>query len=178
MTDSVTVKVNIPEFKRELQALGQRMERNIVRRGLRAAGAVFRDEARRRAPVLREPRKGRVTGALKRAIQSAGSRRSTRGKPEQIVYVKATRAQTKRGIDPFYWRFLEGGWVPRGPGQKFKGGKRRRALERQRAIDGGARVVSYPFLKPAFDAVGPRALEAFNRAVAEGIAAENAKPKP
>lgn len=173
MADAVVVKVNIPDFKRQLLALGQRMERNIVRRGLRAAGAVFRDEARRRAPVLREPRKGRVAGALKRAIQSAGSRRSTRGKPEQIVYVKATRAQTKRGIDPFYWRFLEGGWVPRGPGQKIRGGRRRRKLERDRLIAGGAQVVSYPFLKPAFEAVGSRALDAFTKAVEDGIAKES-----
>lgn len=175
MADGVAVKVNIPDFKRQLVALGQRMERNIVRRGLRAAGAVFRDEARRRAPVLREPRKGRVAGALKRAIQSANSRRSTRGKPEQIVYVRATRAQTKRGIDPFYWRFLEGGWVPRGPGKRLKGGKRRRALERERVIAGGAQVVSYPFLKPAFEAVGPRALDAFNAAVTDGITKESKK---
>lgn len=172
MADGVTVKVNIPDFKRQLQALGQRMEKNIVRRGIRAAGSVFVDEARRRAPVLREPRKDRVAGALRRAIRSV-SRRSPRGIVKQSVGVRATSAQSKAGIDPFYWRFLEAGWVPRGPGQKFKGGVRRRKLERQRAIAAGARTVAYPFLKPAFDAAGRRALDAFNKAVADGIAKES-----
>lgn len=172
MADSVTVKVNIPDFKRQLLALGQRMEKNIVRRGVRAAGAVFVAEARRRAPVLREPRKGRVAGALQRAIRSV-SRRGERGVVKQSVGVLATRAQAKSGVDPFYWRFLEGGWLPRGPGRRLKGGKRRRALERERAIAGGGRIVSYPFLKPAFESTGSRALAAFNQAVADGIAKES-----
>lgn len=166
------MKVNIPDFKRQLLALGQRMEKNIVRRGVRAAGAVFVNEARRRAPVLREPTKGRVAGALRRAIRSA-PRRSERGVVKLSVGVRVTGAQTKRGIDPFYWRWLEGGWVPRGPGNRFKGGKRRRALERERAIAAGARRVAYPFLKPAFESAGTRALEAFNQAVADGIAKES-----
>lgn len=172
MADDITVKVNIPDFKRQLLALGQRMEKNIVRRGVRAAGAVFVAEARRRAPVLREPRRGRVAGALQRAIRSV-SRRSPRGVVKQFVGVRATRAQTKSGVDPFYWRFLEGGWIPRGPGQRFKGGTRRRRLERGRAVAGGARRVAYPFLKPAFDAAGSRALNAFNQAVTDGIAKES-----
>lgn len=172
MADGITVKVNIPDFKRQLQALGARMEKNIVRRGSRAAGAVFVAEARRRAPVLQRPRKGRVAGALQRAIRGT-SRRSPRGIVKQSVGVRATGAQTKSGVDPFYWRFLEGGWIPRGPGQRFRGGTRRRKFERERAIAGGARRVAYPFLKPAFDAAGPMALEAFNQAVADGIAKES-----
>ena len=172
MADGITVKVNIPDFKRQLLALGQRMEKNIVRRGTRAAAAVFVAEARRRAPVLRQPRKGRVAGALQRAIRST-PRRSPRGIVKQSVGVRATRAQTKSGVDPFYWRFLEGGWIPRGPGHRFKGGARRRRLERERAVAGGARRVAYQFLKPAFDAAGSRALNAFNPAVTDGIAKES-----
>lgn len=175
MADGVTVKVNIPDFKRQLLALGQRMEKNIVRRGIRAAGSVFVDEARRRAPALREPRKGRVAGALKRAIRSV-SRRSPRGIVKQSVGVRATSVQSKSGIDPFYWRFLEGGWIPRGPGQRFKGGTRRRRLERERAIAAGAQeIIKYRFLKPAFEASGPRALDAFNKAVVDGISKEGKK---
>lgn len=93
---------------------------------------------------------------------------------EQSVGVRATNVQTKSGIDPFYWRFLERGWVPRGPGQRFKGGPRRRKLERDRAIAAGAQeITKYRFLKPAFEAAGTRALDAFNKAVADGIAKEN-----
>jgi HK97 gp10 family phage protein len=174
---SIKVTTNIPEFKRELAALGQRMEKNIVRSGARAAGRVFRDEARRRAPVLQRDdfiRTNRVPGALKRAIVTI-SRRSPRGTVRQSVTVRASKAQRGRGADPFYWRFLEGGWIPRGPGQRFRGGTRRRRLERQRAVAGGARRIAYPFLKPAFDAVGQPALAAFTKAVEDGIARANLK---
>lgn len=168
------VRVNIPDFKRQLKELGQRAERNIVRRAARAAANEFVQEARRRAPVLREPRKGRIRGTLQRAIRSM-SRRSPRGEVKQTVGVRQTRAQARHSADPFYWRFLEAGWVPRGRGQRFKGGRRRRALERERAIRGGARVVRYPFLSPAFESAGPRALSRFNQAVTDGIAKESAK---
>ena len=172
MADVIAVKVNIPDFKRQLLALGRRMEKNIARRGIRAAGAVFVAETRRRAPVLREPRKGRVAGALRRAIRSV-SQRSQRGELRISVGVRTTRAQSKLGVDPFYWRFLEDGWIPRGPGKRFKGGERRRRLERERAIAAGAeKITKYKFLEPAFKAVGHRALEAFNQAVSDGIAKE------
>ncbi len=172
MADNVTVKVNIPDFKRQLLALGQRMEKNIVRRGARAAANVLVTEARRRAPVLQAPRKGRIAGALRQSIRSI-ARRSPRGIVTQSVGVRATGAQTKAGIDPFYWWFLEGGWIPPGTGQRFRGGERRRAWERRRALAAGARRVAYPFLAPAFEAAGLRALRAFNDTVADGIAKES-----
>lgn len=178
MTNSITVRTNLPEFKRELQALGQRIERQIVKSAIRAAGRVFVAEAKRVAPVLDRAiltrKKTRIPGALRSAIRVASSRKSRKNHPVQSVFVKATARQTKRGVDPFYWRFLEAGWIPRGPGQRFKGGKRRRALERERALAAGAtKITKYAFLRPAFYAKKDQALDAFVKSMNEGIAKEN-----
>ena len=75
--------------------------------------------------------------------------------------------------DPFYWRFLEKGWIPRGRGRKFRGGTRSRALQRERALAGGARRVSHPFFMPAFRIADTVALDAFNKVIEDGIARES-----
>lgn len=180
MTNSITVRNNLPEFKRELVALGQRVERNITKNALRAAGRVFAAEAKRIAPVLNRailtPKRTRIPGALRAAIRVASSRKSRKLTPVQTVGVRASKAQTKRGADPYYWRFLEGGWIPRGPGQRFKGGKRRRAVERERALRSGAtKITKYNFLKPAFDRKKQEALDAFIKSMSDGIVKENLK---
>lgn len=173
MADGIIIRTNLPAFKAQLAALGARLERRIVARGLNAAGRVLRESARRFAPVLKGQRKGRVAGALRRAIYVGRSKQSKPGRPIVVVGVRASKAQQKRGVDPFYWRFLEGGWLPRGPGRKLRGGVRSRALQRERAIKAGSRRVAYPFLAPAFRLSSGAALDAFERAVAQGIEAEN-----
>lgn len=181
MADDIVTRANIPDFRRALAALGDRAEGKIVTRGLRSAGRVFRDEARRRAPVLDRPivtrRKMRVPGTLRAAIYTGRSRASRKAAPVHFVGVRASKAQLRKGRDPFYWRFLEGGWIPRGPGRKLRGGNRSRRLHRDRLLKAGGRKVSYPFLQPTFAAVGSRALDAFNATVAAGIAEENARPR-
>jgi hypothetical protein len=178
MTDGVKVTVNIPDFRRQLAALGSRVEGNIAVRGLRAAGRVFRDEVRLRAPVLDRPTKGRTVGALKRSIYTGRSKLSRKGKPVHFVGVRAMKA-TKRNAatDPFYWRWLEGGWMPRGRGQGLRGGNRSRALQRRRNLQSGGKRISYPFIAPAFKAKQRDALRAFNIAVDKGISEENRKRK-
>lgn len=169
----VRVVSNLPEFRRQLSELGERIERKLVVRGLNAAGKVFRDEARRRAPVLQAQKPGRVAGALRGAIFVGRSKASRQGRPVRVVGVRATQSQIRRGRNPFYWRFLEAGWIPRGPGKRLKGGSRSRALGRERALKAGARKVRYPFLGPAFEAKSDQALQAFVDTVSAGIAQEN-----
>jgi HK97 gp10 family phage protein len=160
MSDGVVIKFNLPDFRRELAALGERMEKRAVRNATRAAARVFRDAARARAPVLAEPEPRRVAGALRRAIYAGPSKiNRRRGVVAFFVGVKASRAARKTARDPFYWRFLEGGWIPRGPGQRLQGGTRRKALERSRTA---GRRISRPFLAPAFRAQQGAAVAAFN----------------
>jgi len=175
MSEAVVVKTNIPAFKAQLVELRVRIEAKLGNRAVRAGARVFRDAAARLAP--------RATGLLAARIYVGRSRES---RPGKVVYFVGVRSSGKlsavqsldvkrsgRRTDPFYWRFLERGWIPRGRGRKFRGGTRRRALERERALAGGARRVSHPYLLPAFRIADTAALDAFTNVMEDGIAKEN-----
>lgn len=169
MADGVDIKwIGLPEFGGRLRALGGDMDRKVVRAGAMAGGGVFRKAAKANAPVLkkRDTRKvgARVPGQLAKAIFAARSR--TRSKPGVEVITVAARTGgkgAKAGKGAFYWRFVEGGHLARGPGQKIKGGTRRKALERSRLKAGGATFVPpVYFIKRAFDSNQGNAVKAFN----------------
>jgi hypothetical protein len=90
-----------------------------------------------------------------------------------VVGARSGRKAGAKGRDAFYWRFLEGGWIPRGQGQRLRGGTRRRALERERLLKGGARRVAYPFLAPAFASGQGAAVAAFYAKIEQRIARES-----
>lgn len=171
MPDGVTLRVDLQDFRRQLREVGDRVERRAVSQGLRDAARVFREQARANAPRLktRDPR--RLPGTLARAIAVARLRRVPRGLVAYTVTVRAaTKARLGGARDPFYWRFLEGGWIPRGPGQRLRGGVRARASQREELVRRGARRYQYPFLAPAFSARSAAALVAFERGVERRIA--------
>lgn len=167
---SIVVRTNLPDFKRQLDRIGQDFRRRAVRNALASMGRIFRDAAKAQAPVLRTPVERRVIGALRNNIIVKRSKFQKAGAERYYVGVRSGKQATRRtGGDPFYWRFLEGGWIPRGPGQKLKGGTRSRALQRSSLREGGANFVQYPFLKPAFDAQQQRALAAFEAAIDRAV---------
>lgn len=172
MADGVVVKLNLPDFRRQLAQLSDLVERRIATRAIRAAGKVFQAGARRLAPVLHGKDPRRRAGALRQAIYVGRSRESRKGLLIYKVSVRATGGQEKRGIDPFYWRFLEGGWQPRGRSKGLKGGNRSKAVQRARALKAGGRRRSFPFLKPAFEENGAAALAAFVSTMEQGLAEE------
>jgi len=163
---TVVVTTNLPDFRRQLAEVERRTRARIVRRALRDCASVFLRFARNAAPVLKPTGKfnrQRIPGALKRGIYVGRGRDRERGVVRMFVGVRSGRDYAKKGRgDPFYWRFLEAGWIPRGPGKKLKGGERSRALQRRRLISGGATRVQYPFLAPAFSRGKGDALQAFN----------------
>lgn len=167
MPEAVTVKVDIRDFRRQLREVGARMEKRAVSQGLRDAAKVFRDAARQAAPVLREPDKRRIPGALRAGIIIVRGKGGGRGVLRFAVTVRRTTTRSGTTRDPFYWRFLEGGWIPRGPGQRFAGGVRSRALARSRASAGR---IERPFLAPAFASSRVAALAAFERGVERRLA--------
>lgn len=178
----IGVKADIPDFRRQMKEVGEKMSKRVVRAGLKAGADVLKKEAQSRAPVLRNLiSKRRTPGLLKSSIYTGSGRTQDRSTVRYFVAVRSRRRVLKlaagrakrKGVafdaaavnDPFYWRFLEAGWVPRGPGRKLIGGKRLRALKLKRNIAAGARRYRYPFLDPAFRAGGGAALAAFNRTV-------------
>lgn len=178
MPEFVSLKVNLADFRAELRALTAKLQGRVVTNAVRAAGRVFRDAARANARNLRglhtmkhpaQARKDRRPGSLARGIVLARSKNSRRDKVEFYVSVRA-KVLRGRTVDPFYWRFLEGGWTPRGPGGRLRGGVRSRALQRQRNAAAGAVTYRYPFLEPAFRARNAAALAAFEERMAQGLA--------
>lgn len=166
---TLVVRTNLPDFSREIARMGTEFGPVVARAATRAAAQVIRREAVRRAP--------RRTGRLARAIYIKRSRDSTRGREHYFIGVRqGRRAQAirRRGktinLDAYYWRFLEGGWIPRGRGQAFRGGRRARALARARALISGVRLVSYPFLGPAFEATRGQALTRFYEVAEQRVA--------
>lgn len=169
--DAIKVKSNLPDFKRQLDAFKLDIQKNIVRNATRAAAKVFQRAVIAAAPVLRKARKGRVAGALRNSIYVKEDRRSKAGTLHFIVSFKKSK-----GSDPFYGRFLEGGWLPRGPGKKLRGGTRFREVQRLRNEARGARRVRYQFIEPAAKQGAGAALQAFSEKMTEGLAkAEKAK---
>lgn len=171
MADGVTVKTNLPDFKKQMQDFGYDMERKIFRAGVSAAAVVFRKIATPLAPVR--------TGTLRRAIYIKRARDSRNGLEHYVVGVRqGQKAQQRKGgsLDAFYWRFVEQGHLVRRRGQKIRGGRRSAALQRSRlAASGARRVEARPFLEPAFQRGKDQALRAFTDRVEARIAKENAK---
>lgn len=169
----ITVRVNLEDFRQQLGELYRKAERTVANRAALAAARVLRDAARGLAPVLRKLDRRRQLGALRRSIVAATAKKSGRfgtgaGVVRAYVAVKGKRAVRGRTVDPFYWRFLESGWVPRGPGRRLRGGARARAAAREAAR--GRKITGYAFFDPAFRRAGPAALRAFEAEFARGFA--------
>lgn len=155
--ETVKIAINGAEVAARFRALSKKMGDKAAYSALGAAGRMQRDEAKRRAPVLRKPDPRRLPGTLRDAIRTARGRRGPNGEYVLTVGVRTLQAglvrkfkaaargrlksaeafgkfkrakaalSTKNPRDPYYWRWVE-----------FKTG--RKNLQAQ------------PFLGPAFEA--------------------------
>ena len=104
------------------KALVPKLRRRIMRNSLAAGARVFRDTAKRLAPVLRTTtysgasaikRGVRKPGTLRNAIRVRTSKRATRagdvGVFVNVVPAKGAVRGARSPGDPFYWRFQEFG---------------------------------------------------------------------
>ena len=181
MPDGIEVRINLPDFKRQLAQFDDRVRKRISARALVAGGRVFQKDAKRRAPVLQRPAKGRVAGALRRNIVVLRSRIRRSNMIQYNVGVRTSQrvSRGKRAAflargDPFYWYFLEGGWIPTGP-RRIGGGRAVRSLRRRRATASGARRYRFSFLGPSFETLKGTALNEINRVMEVEIAKESAR---
>lgn len=166
MADTITVKTNLPDFKRQMAEFGLAFQQRAVRAASNAAAQVFKKLVIQKAPE--------DTGLLRRSIYVARSRsRSTKGKEVYAVSFRKGKRAAKKGVDAFYGKFLEAGWVPR-TAKDLKGGGRRVAALR-RARGAGRKITAFAFLKPAFDAGKESALGAFNNKMEAFIKKESDK---
>lgn len=131
---SATV-TGLPELKAALLAIPRELRRRALRNALAAGARAVRDEARRRAPVLKAStyagssaiRRGvRKPGTLQKAIIVRTSKVARRaGNIGVFVNVRPAKGGNrgaKSPNDPYYWRWQEFGWTSRGgdkPGARF-----------------------------------------------------------
>lgn len=173
----LNVTHNLPDFKRQMARFGQEFERRTVRSATNAAGQVFKKIMIAEVPVLkrtdRRKKNPRVPGTLQKAIYVARSKRSTKGAERYSVSFRKGGKAAKTGRDAFYGRFLQLGWVPRGPGKALRGGRRSKALQRSRSA--GIKIIKYRFIGPTFQRGAAAALATFNKRISTRIAKESRK---
>jgi HK97 gp10 family phage protein len=172
----IVIRDNLPDFKRQLERVSQELQVRSVRRSASATARLMRDAVKRAAGLPKSPKSTRPrTGTLIAAVYALRNRRtSTRGAERWIVGVRQgskTITNRRTGIsrklpDAFYARFLEFGWIPRGRGNRIRGGTRRKSIERARLAD---KKVGYPFFGNAFRGVQSRALDTFIRAMTREV---------
>ncbi len=131
----------LAELERALQQLPDKLERNVVRGALKAAGKPIADDAKARV--------AKISGDLRKSIRV--STRVVKGKP--VAYVKAGSKEA------FYAHMVEGGTTahfirPKHAKSLFIAG-----LMRTEVSHPGAR--KRPFLRPAMDTQSGAAVQAF-----------------
>lgn len=112
----------VDEIVAAYKGLVPKLRRRIMRNSLAAGARVFRDAAKRLAPVLRTTtysgasaikRGVRKPGTLRNAIRVRTSKRATRagdvGVFVNVVPAKGATRGARSPNDPFYWRFQEFG---------------------------------------------------------------------
>jgi HK97 gp10 family phage protein len=126
----------LPDFKRQLLALPEKLRKRALRNALAAGARVVRDAARVQTPVLSSGNAlkapYRTPGLVRKSIVVRTSKRDRReGNVGVFVNVRPAKGGArgaKSKSDPFYWRWLEFGWNPasRGTGGRGKAGKAQR----------------------------------------------------
>lgn len=112
------------ELEQNLDLLGAEMKEKGVRLMMSKAAEPMRDDAIRRAPVLKDQDPRRTPGLLRRSIRIWKARTTPYAatymvgvlRPSSKAVAKGKRKTGKTGaeLDPFYWRWIEFGIPSRG----------------------------------------------------------------
>ncbi|HSX49937.1 MAG TPA: HK97-gp10 family putative phage morphogenesis protein [Cellvibrio sp.] len=142
MAEQVGIR-GLEELKKTLNALPQVIGEKVIRSALTAAAKPIREEAKAKAPVLKDPDPRRKPGTIQKNIVT---RKSKQDKYGVYVGVKALKAKQIKAFkkkhgkaannpdDPFYWIFSE---------------------------FGTSKMPAAPFLRPAFESKKYEALQKF-----------------
>lgn len=172
---SETVKVTgLQELNRKLARLADDVQRKYLRGAVGAGARIFRDAAKRNAPV--------GTGKLQRSIISKWIPEASslhrqlflvtvkRGKHfrGKVKTDKKGRERITKSYDAYYWTWIEFGHTTRLSGQKRTRAQIRKSLDVYKAT--GRFVPPRPFLRPAFESNKSAAIEAVRVELAKRIA--------
>lgn len=163
----------LSELKANFAKLGDAMERRVARAMVASGGAVLKREAK----ALAQGYGFKRTGALLKNIvikretaapagtaqynlgvrhgRNLTKKQKTEGKSLKI---RGGRVSVKYKDDPFYWRFLEFGWIPRAPGKALKGGARKKAAARKESAS--KKIAGRSFIEKALSNKRQQAIDA------------------
>lgn len=168
----------IDDFNHALAELTQDLRKKVIRAALRAGMKPIIGYAKAHAPELKTPHPYRIKGLLRSRIVAATSR-IARSRGEIGVFMKPMPAKgvtkgAKSPLDPFYYRFVVGGFHAVGR-KRVAGGRLTRKLNlASRVRQGSARFVQGDdFIGDAFRAKGDEALTVFTRTLKARIDAAN-----
>lgn len=167
------VRTNLPEFKSKLNQIRQDLQRKAVSRAVSAAGGAMRDVARKEAPArplnrikfVPGSRQAIPPGLIARAMMVYRKRSKPGTVAVGVMPRMGRRARKGKGSsylrDAYYAPWVEFGHIARGPGQRIKGGSRRKRIERERLRASASFVQPNPFMQRAFRKGQNAAIDAF-----------------
>lgn len=136
------------ELDRKFRSLPLRVEKKVLREGLREGAKVVQEAAKRAAP--------RLTGLMKSAIRVRAAKRSRRNK--NLVTIRVVLGQDFFKGETFYGAFQEFGW---------KAGPRKKGSARPQ-------IEGKHFIEDAYKTAGAAAKAVAQKLIAEGIEREAA----
>ena len=152
---SITGKVDFADVFKGLDGL-VKIKTSLARSMAVAGGQVLRDEAKARAPLGTEEGGSLYPGLLRSAIYLAYSdNRSTASQAVYSVTWNATKAPHGHLVEFGHWRIYKLAKVPGGYGGGWYSTKTKLATPEW--------VPAHPFLRPAMDSTGQRAVEAMKQ---------------
>lgn len=164
--------VGLADLRAKLLVLGERMAKNVLRRGLLAGAGVIRDGAKPKAP--------KRTGRLKTNViaETRGVFKGPSGRPAGHRAVVLVRGKDKLGgrSARSYAHFVEFGTKPHRVGkgsikELWKGSKKRKRQVGAKHPGSKAK----PFMRPAFDELKYEAIRVTEQRIREELAKEVAK---
>jgi HK97 gp10 family phage protein len=141
----------LKELQAAMRQLPRNIGRNVLRGAVNAGASLIRNEVRDNAPIYEgKPQAGHApAGALRRAVYQKQIREASSWfKQVFYVSVRSGKSQQKKGLDAYYWRFVE---------------------------FGTKKMAARPFLRPAFESKKYEAAEAIKQYLARRIPVEAEK---
>lgn len=159
----------IDDFNKAIAELTQDLRKRVIRGALRAGMKPIIDHSKASAKVMKKPHPYRIQGLMRSRIVVTNSRIHN-GKNGQIgVFVKpvAVRGVTKGAkspLDPFYYRFVAGGFHAVGSKRVSGGRLTRKANLAKHRREGKARFIpGDDFIGKAFREKSSQALAIFQQ---------------
>jgi hypothetical protein len=177
--------VGLPELGLAFRSLATNADRT-ARKMVVAAGRILKNEAKRIATSFGLKQTGALLKniAIKREKTEAGVAQyhlgvrhgrnlTKKAKSNSALKVKGSRIVSAAVDDPYYWRFHELGWTPRGAQGALRGSDRNKARQRSELKAKGKFRSGTPFIGPALENKGREAIDAMGIALAEELSKES-----